>query len=310
MRIYDIINEDAGGPYRAILNSGEKPEPNIKSKSFRSKNAAIKWADEWYERNTVYIYASAVVVDRERDIVWNAKGLTGQTSVAEEYDAVGFLKQIISDIHPRGGDRKVYFRLVRNQVPSKYGHTAKFKRDFNKAYDAFYSITRPDGDDGVDYTNYTMRQGELNNPDRMREGEYDPSYDPEYRPQRRQEQDPDAWKQDRDNRDDNEPEKVVYVIDNDTNEVVLKFKSTGGFYGDERYAQEKGIDLDSGQYSMKWKRVKVDEAATAGATSAANVAVGPVYKNKPAKAAKNKDGTVKNALDMKANLITGGSIKR
>jgi hypothetical protein len=54
----------------------------------------------------------------------------------------------------------------------------------------------------------------------------------------------------------------------------------------------------------------VAESATAGATSAANVAVGPVYKNKPAKAAKNKDGTVKNALDMNANLLTGGSLKR
>jgi hypothetical protein len=54
----------------------------------------------------------------------------------------------------------------------------------------------------------------------------------------------------------------------------------------------------------------VAESATAGATSAANVAVGPVYKNKPVKAAKNKDGTVKNALDMNANLLTGGSLKR
>jgi hypothetical protein len=54
----------------------------------------------------------------------------------------------------------------------------------------------------------------------------------------------------------------------------------------------------------------VSESATAGATNAANVGIGAAYKNKPAKAAKNKDGTVKNALDMKANLITGGSIKR
>lgn len=54
----------------------------------------------------------------------------------------------------------------------------------------------------------------------------------------------------------------------------------------------------------------VQESATAGATSAANVGVGAVYKNKPAKAAKNKDGTVKNAQDMKTNLLTGGSIKR
>jgi len=52
------------------------------------------------------------------------------------------------------------------------------------------------------------------------------------------------------------------------------------------------------------------ETATAGATSAANVSVGAVYKNKPVKAAKNKDGTIKNALDSNANLLTGGSLKR
>jgi hypothetical protein len=51
------------------------------------------------------------------------------------------------------------------------------------------------------------------------------------------------------------------------------------------------------------------ESATAGATSAANVGVGAVYKNKPAKTPKNKDGTAKNALDLKStNLLTGGSL--
>ena len=51
------------------------------------------------------------------------------------------------------------------------------------------------------------------------------------------------------------------------------------------------------------------ESATAGATSAANVTVGAVYKNKPGKTPKNKDGTAKNALDLKgANLLTGGSL--
>ena len=51
------------------------------------------------------------------------------------------------------------------------------------------------------------------------------------------------------------------------------------------------------------------ETATAGATSSGNMSIGgPVYPNKPAKAAKKKDGTVKNALDMGNNLITGGSI--
>lgn len=53
------------------------------------------------------------------------------------------------------------------------------------------------------------------------------------------------------------------------------------------------------------------ENATAGATSAANVAIGPVYPNKKGKTNKNKDGTVKNALDVKGtNLLTGGSLKR
>jgi hypothetical protein len=55
---------------------------------------------------------------------------------------------------------------------------------------------------------------------------------------------------------------------------------------------------------------KFDETATAGATSAGNVSVGPVYKNKAGKTPKNKDGTAKNALDMKANLLTGGSIAK
>jgi hypothetical protein len=47
-----------------------------------------------------------------------------------------------------------------------------------------------------------------------------------------------------------------------------------------------------------------------GVTNAASMGVGPVYKNKPPKQPKNKDGTAKNALDMDANLMAGGSIKR
>lgn len=53
------------------------------------------------------------------------------------------------------------------------------------------------------------------------------------------------------------------------------------------------------------------ETATAGSTSAGNVGVGAIYPNKPPKQPKNKDGTAKNALDMKGtNLLTGGSVKR
>jgi hypothetical protein len=53
------------------------------------------------------------------------------------------------------------------------------------------------------------------------------------------------------------------------------------------------------------------ETASSGGTSAGNVAVGAIYKNKKGNTYKNKDGTVKNAQDVKgANLLTGGSLKR
>jgi hypothetical protein len=61
---------------------------------------------------------------------------------------------------------------------------------------------------------------------------------------------------------------------------------------------------------MKVQEVLTKEDATPGGTSAGNVAVGAVYKNKPGKSVKNKNGTVKNALDMPNNLLTGGSLKR
>lgn len=78
-------------------------------------------------------------------------------------------------------------------------------------------------------------------------------------------------------------------------------------YRDDSESKDKSLD-DLTHPADRKKKVK--EEATAGATSSANVSVGAVYKNKPAKQAKNKDGTAKNALDMKANLMTGGSIKR
>lgn len=55
---------------------------------------------------------------------------------------------------------------------------------------------------------------------------------------------------------------------------------------------------------------QLDETASAGATSAANVGVGAVYPNKPVKIKRKKDGTVPNAVDLNINLLTGGSIKR
>ena len=141
--------------------------------------------------------------------------------------------------------------------------------------------------------------------------EYDPSYDPEYRGYQKPERNVD-WdiEAERNAPEKEESNSVVYIIDTETDEVVLKFKSTGEYWGDVKHAAKHGYDTDGDRYDIKWKRKKIAETATAGATSAGNVAVGAVYKNKPAKQAKNKDGTAKNALDMKANLLTGGSIKR
>jgi len=80
-----------------------------------------------------------------------------------------------------------------------------------------------------------------------------------------------------------------------------KFQAIHQVLGQRRHNPNYGLDAKHG----------VAESASAGATSAGNVGVGPVYKNKkPPKTPKNKDGTAKNALDIKANLITGGSIKR
>ncbi len=52
------------------------------------------------------------------------------------------------------------------------------------------------------------------------------------------------------------------------------------------------------------------ETATAGATSAGNVSLGPVYPNVHGKQPKKKkNGVAPNALDLKGvNLLTGGSL--
>jgi len=55
----------------------------------------------------------------------------------------------------------------------------------------------------------------------------------------------------------------------------------------------------------------VAETATTGSMSSGDFSVGAVYPNKKGKTYKNKDGTTKNALDIKGgNLLTGGSIAK
>ena len=89
-----------------------------------------------------------------------------------------------------------------------------------------------------------------------------------------------------------------------------KMYKTSVYPRDEQEAKRRGYSRTRDEARADANTRSLEETATAGGTSAANVAIGPVYKNKPAKAAKNKDGTVKNAQDMDANLLTGGSIKR
>ena len=81
------------------------------------------------------------------------------------------------------------------------------------------------------------------------------------------------------------------------NFVAKNAINTGaGVHKDKKKAEKQG--------DLKHKKAKIPmESASAGATSAANVGVGPVYKNKKPKM--QKPGT--NALDGD-NLMTGGSI--
>lgn len=109
--------------------------------------------------------------------------------------------------------------------------------------------------------------------------------------------------------------KVIDILEGKTNKeqvpkprnfVAKNAINTGaGAHKDKKKAAKQG------DTKHKKKEYDIAETATAGSTSAGNVAVGAVYKNKPGKTYKNKDGTTKNALDIKStNLLTGGSIKR
>ena len=140
-------------------------------------------------------------------------------------------------------------------------------------------------------------------------------------------------------------EGVAEAFENDESNMMYRFNPETGRLGqrmihnnEERTAHQQGY-RDSHEAALKvhgiikskfkpgkwvqkqgnsWPEVHpfgksdgVDESATAGATSDANVGVGAVYNNKPVKQPKNKDGTAKNAVDMKGvNLLTGGSLKR
>lgn len=90
------------------------------------------------------------------------------------------------------------------------------------------------------------------------------------------------------------------------NYVAKNAKSTtsgAGAHKDRKKASKAG--------EVKHKKDMFSETATAGATSAGNVGIGVVCPNKSGKTHKNKDGTAKNALDIKnANIFGGKPIKR
>lgn len=88
---------------------------------------------------------------------------------------------------------------------------------------------------------FVLKQG-------VAEGEYD---DPRWEP-RKPEPDPDAWKQRRDLEEPSAP-KTVVVTDQGGREV-LRFPSTGGYYGDVRYAKSKGFDTEAGDYDINWQK--------------------------------------------------------
>lgn len=67
------------------------------------------------------------------------------------------------------------------------------------------------------------------------------------------------------------------------------------------------------RWDIKKEQSNVDEEVSASTTSSGGSGfgtLGAIYPNVRGKTRKNKDGTAKNALDTKANLLTGGSIKR
>lgn len=104
----------------------------------------------------------------------------GVGNVNEEYDRVGFIKQAIGDIHPEAmSDDALKIRVGHE---TGYGRDPNFDADFKKAFDSFYGLdinwddANPPEDD-TDYTDYTMRQGEMGNPDRMSNEAFDEIFD-------------------------------------------------------------------------------------------------------------------------------------
>lgn len=86
--------------------------------------------------------------------------------INEAYDDIGFIKQSIANIHPEYMSYDDLKAMVGKETG--YNHNPSFDDLFKQAYDSFYGMD-PDVSDEEDYTDYTMNQGEMGDPDRMRE---------------------------------------------------------------------------------------------------------------------------------------------
>lgn len=157
-----------------------------------------------------------------------AEGFLGD----REYNRVmPFVKRIASEVSDY--DRDEFGEELWSLLDQKYG--PKFAQSVLDDIDFYWDT----------YTELTDQQG-------VAEGEYD---DPRWEPR-----EPDMSRKvdwdieaERNKPEEAEPAKTVTVRDNN-GKVVLTFPSTGGFYGDLRYATSKGFDTDSGDYHLSWKR--------------------------------------------------------
>ena len=136
------------------------------------------------------------------------------------------------------------------------------------------------------------------NPDMMSSGDYD----------RHQQNQMDHEKR------DFKRQEMEHELGHETNNYAVSINGkTWKVFGSHSHASAVARKIQmrdpSKKVSVHETGAEISESATAGATSAANVGVGAVYKNKPGKTPKNRDGTAKNALDLKGtNLLTGGSL--
>jgi hypothetical protein len=232
------VAEAAGlyGPFTATINTGERPQSHTKTKRFKREDDAILWAEDWLENAPQYVFATAEVTDPDGNVVWT----TDES-----------LEEVSLDLAKRARDKAEHMvDMDYDDMRDKpYGHSEKQRIKFQRYIDKKEPRAKGDRDWSP------PEQG-------VAESEYDPSYDPEYRGYQKPEQDPDAWKQARDLAQPNQSHSTVIVYDA-TRKEVLRFPSTGGYYGDVKYALSKGYNTESDDYDIKWQRdVSEDQGMT------------------------------------------------